>query len=587
MRLKEKMISSFLVVAVMVVVLSIISLRLTRKVGENFNLVVRQSLPAMVSLMKWKDRITHLRLLGLESLLTKRRTGEGDSPFQKKLQRLKGEFLREKTLYSLTSKWSGRESFLEAIKGREEMLLHRTGELLKSRGKKNREVEEAGLLELRKLSRETSVLMEKAYRSERARMEQEYFSAFRSAHKAQVIQFGTMIGVVVLSILLGMFMATKISTPILALEKGAERVGRGELNTRVWVNSRDELASLAGSFNGMVRDLEKSTVSKNYLNKILETIENAVLVLDPKGGIHKINRGAVELLGYSQIELVGKAISSLFRGVGVSDETVGGGEIRGCREAVALTRNGEEVPILFSSSVMRTDGGEVEGIVCVAQNIKEKKKLEREILEISDREQLRIAQDLHDGLGQHLGGLRLWCDNLARGLEKEGSSLLERSKKIASLVKDATTYTRQLARSLYSVELQNKGLESALRELVGNFEWLYQKGCHLHIETALPVLPLSTSTHLYRIIQEALHNAIKHANPQEINISLRKGEKGIFLSVEDDGVGFSQPHHPGMGLQTMKYRAGILEGQLEIDSEKGKGTRINCFIPVGKNQEGP
>lgn len=226
---------------------------------------------------------------------------------------------------------------------------------------------------------------------------------------------------------------------------------------------------------------------------------------------------------------------------------------------------------------MRNPEGKVDGVVCVAQDIEEKKRLEREIIEIGDSQRLRIAQDLHDGLGQHLGGIKFLSEVFWEKLKKNSPEEAPQAGKIVELLEQALQQTRTIARNLSSIELEKYGLVSALKEFSIHLEKIFNISCSFKSSLSSLELDLGTATHLYRIAQEACHNAVRHSKANTIEIVLSRDQKNLLLSIRDNGMGFRQEGlKGGMGFHTMTYRASIIQGILEIRTEEGKGTTVIC-----------
>lgn len=209
-------------------------------------------------------------------------------------------------------------------------------------------------------------------------------------------------------------------------------------------------------------------------------------------------------------------------------------------------------------------------------------RLEAEILEISEREQQRIGQDLHDDLGQQLAGI--WCltQVVETVLKAEKSPHVASVTKITDLMKDALGLTRALARGLHPVALQSGGVIAALDELTTRTSSLF----HVHCTCKCPKhldLDNITATHLYRIAQEAVTNAVKHGKSPAIEIELSSNPHHTVLSVKDNGKGIPKlnPGHKGMGLRIMNYRADMIGGKLDLQSNGSDGgTIVTCTIPT-------
>jgi signal transduction histidine kinase len=207
-------------------------------------------------------------------------------------------------------------------------------------------------------------------------------------------------------------------------------------------------------------------------------------------------------------------------------------------------------------------------------------KLEWEIIGISEREQQRIGRDLHDGLGQYLVAIGMAADSLKDDLEKDAARGAGEVGKIADLLHNAVVRTRDLARGLSPVDRDEGGLEASLEELASSATKISGIPCSF-IRDGPPVAENETrDLHLFRIAQEALNNALKHARPKLVVIALESGDGALSLRVSDDGIGLEPNHFKklGMGLNIMQYRAGMVEGRLEIGPNSPTGTVVSCTI---------
>jgi len=223
----------------------------------------------------------------------------------------------------------------------------------------------------------------------------------------------------------------------------------------------------------------------------------------------------------------------------------------------------------------------VERTSALEAQIAEKRELEENILEISDREQARIGQDLHDGLCQQLVSAAFSANMLKEIVAEKFTPAVRDTNRIADMIDDAITQARNLARGLYPVRLETEGLEMALRELAPTVGRRFELACIIDCPTPVPVGKPSVAIHLYRIAQEAAINAAKHAKAKRITISLTAADERILLAVEDDGVGFGKEasNPAGMGLSIMEYRARMIGADFTIGAGKNGGIRVACEIP--------
>ena len=216
-----------------------------------------------------------------------------------------------------------------------------------------------------------------------------------------------------------------------------------------------------------------------------------------------------------------------------------------------------------------------------AADLTEQRLLEQQLLTISDEERQRIGADLHDGLGQKLTGLALLATALRNRLQRGDASLLADADRIAQLANEATIQTRVLARGLCPVHLEQMGLAFALSDLADGTEVIYGIRCKLIARETVGAGDPLRETHLYRIAQEAVHNAIRHGASRTITILLEAGDNRQRLTIEDDGSGFALAQVGARGgLRLMEYRAALLGGTFGIESAPGRGTRITCSYPV-------
>jgi signal transduction histidine kinase len=244
--------------------------------------------------------------------------------------------------------------------------------------------------------------------------------------------------------------------------------------------------------------------------------------------------------------------------------------------------DGRSLKLEISTRLIEQHGQriEVEGI---ARDITERKRLEREILEISNREQRRIGHDLHDGVCQQLVGISYLTETVAERLHEKGLPESGELERISRLLGTAIAQTRGVARGLFPVRLAEDGLASALEEMAANTSQLFQIPCRFVCESAPESIDNALALHLYYIALEAVANAAKHGQAANIRVSLKPVENRYVLKIEDDGAGFivSDNTRLGMGLRIMQYRARVIGASFEITSQPGKGTTITClFVPA-------
>lgn len=250
-------------------------------------------------------------------------------------------------------------------------------------------------------------------------------------------------------------------------------------------------------------------------------------------------------------------------------------------ESAVLARDGHEITVSESITPLpHRSGGGAECYAYIIRDVTEQKRLEKEVLDISEREQSRFGHDLHDGLGQHLTGVQFMAQVLGQRLEDRRAPEAEEAAEIARLIQQAITQTRDLARGLSPVVLQSKSLQDALRDLAAGISRRGQANCSTDLDDDIAITNSEAAIQLYRIAQEATNNALKHGHASEVTIILRRDAGGrIELLVRDNGRGFPPDFQPGMGmgLRVMNYRASLVGGSLEILQRRGHTTVI-CSV---------
>jgi PAS domain S-box-containing protein len=206
----------------------------------------------------------------------------------------------------------------------------------------------------------------------------------------------------------------------------------------------------------------------------------------------------------------------------------------------------------------------------------ESRRLEEELLCTVEREQQRIGQDIHDGLCHQLAGIGFSIGLIARDLP---DTLNAKSKltDVVGNIRGAILEAQMLARGLSPVQLESDGLMSALQELVSSIERLFKISCRFDCEQPVLVEDNAVATHVYRIAQGAIHNAIKHGHATHVTLTLA-GSGEHTLTISDDGLGLSAEFSSskGMGVHIMKYRAGMIGGRLSIAPGQPSGTKVIC-----------
>jgi signal transduction histidine kinase len=255
------------------------------------------------------------------------------------------------------------------------------------------------------------------------------------------------------------------------------------------------------------------------------------------------------------------------------------GRIRN-HEIECLTRSGETRTGVMSAEII-----ELWDEQCMLSNIADitdNKRLEKEIMDSTEKERKRIGQDLHDDLCPHLIGIEALVKVLNKKLGARSDQETLLTEKIRSLIRDAIDKARNLTRGLLPVYLVDHGIESSIQELAKQVREVYGVSCRLSSKGAVALNDNTAATHLFYIVQEALHNAVKHAQAEEILIDLVAEEERILLNITDDGIGLPDlTDSKGMGMHIMGFRAKKINASLDIRQNGDRGAVVS--IELRKN----
>ncbi len=401
-------------------------------------------------------------------------------------------------------------------------------------------------------------------------------------------------------------LAAFISSPIKRITDATKKVANGYLDTQLMIKRNDEIGALANAFDKMTKDLRRTTVSKDYFDNIIKSMNDTLVVISLDTRIISVNKATCELLEYKEDELIGRDIKlivpqekELFGSAGfqrlIGESTVVDQEID------YVTRSGKRIPMLFSAAALKNKGGKTEGAVCIARDVTKRKQAEEalreserelhflssQLLTAQEKERRRLSIGLHDELGQALMVLKLKLRSIREGLPADQAGLKAECDEVLGYINEVTENVRRLSRDLSPSILEDLGLSAAIRWLVEAFTKPSNIGCSLDMMELENLFSQEGQIILYRIIQECLTNIAKHAQATHVSIVIRKQDARVFFRVEDNGKGFNlreafskDPGKKGLGLAAMYERTRMLRGALDIGSQEGKGTIITLTVPL-------
>jgi PAS domain S-box-containing protein len=372
-----------------------------------------------------------------------------------------------------------------------------------------------------------------------------------------------------------------------------------EIPARTRIGSELIASQVAGAI-ARIRAEDSYRRSEAHVRTIINSAPITLLAADERGVVTFEDGHALPVMGFKTNEHLGRPVVEVFSDFPFALENLkrasAGEEFSSTLEFADATFDCRYTPMAKKNQKQA-------GFIMVATDVTERLRLQRQLLEISDREQARLGQNLHDGLCQQLIGLAFKTRSLERVLGTQQHGEAVNAAKICEMLDEAITESRSVSRGLYPIRLATHGLVPALEELAAITSERCGVSCRCEVKSAFVDYTLATATHLYRIAQEAVNNAVKHSGAHEISIQFTGSEHETSLRIQDDGKGFQAvgsprrgdrapalsakgpnqtdgPHNAGsgMGLHIMEYRAALISGHLEVASGSD-GTLVSCVVP--------
>lgn len=410
----------------------------------------------------------------------------------------------------------------------------------------------------------------------------------RTRELAQIALGGASFVVIGLVVVLGYYFIAGLFRPLRAVETALEALGRGEMDLRIanadlrrrdWVRGQDELGTLVDAFNRTVEELGRTTVSMGYLDSIIESMVEALVVTTPEGAIRMANPAAGALLGFRREEIVGQPIGRFF-----PDQALGPMEPSRHREVRVRSRSGVEIPVSLSCSVVRASDGKVLGMAWVAQDITDRKRAEQQIQGALEEKEV-LFKEIHHRVKNNLQVISSLLNLHTREVTDPGAvrTLQESRNRI-----EAMALVHEM---LYRTETPSRmHLGDYLQSLTEHLMESYGGGAGgVRLESRLEPIALSLEAAIPcgLIINELVTNSLKHAFPPgrggEIRIELsRTDRERAVLRVRDTGVGFPKDlrfeEARTLGLRLVRTLVEQLGGNLVVEPGPGAGLSIDFDI---------
>jgi PAS domain S-box-containing protein len=353
-----------------------------------------------------------------------------------------------------------------------------------------------------------------------------------------------------------------------------------EVTARVITHLRLHLAERA-------ERMQRAAAEQRYRRLFEATADGILLTVAETGVVVDANPAMLDLMRETPAAVVGMPLWHLGAFRSFCDSPAAYYEMVALassapKETVLVPRGGGSVDVEISSSTFQAAAVGI--FQCNVRDVSERNRLRRGLLDATDREQLRLAREIHDGLGQELAGL----DLLLQGLMPQdgGASLAEvvKFQRMTAITHHALETCHQIAHGLSPLTSTGGGLIEALQSLAERLAGLPGPALSLRIERGTDVtVNAEACNHVYRIAQEAVANAIRHARASRIEIAVIVGRETLELRVSDDGCGLNSGRtgRKGLGLQTMRDRAANIGATLQLKGGPGRGTIVICQVPQG------
>lgn len=354
-------------------------------------------------------------------------------------------------------------------------------------------------------------------------------------------------------------------------------------------DKRDELDALISGINMLGEELQDSTISKNYFMSIFNAVNDMIIVIGKNGRIQNMNKATYRFLGYTSEKSISLELDDLLADKSDQLFQLLKKELRlkdhYSFDTVFRSVNTGEIPVNCSCGKIANKQRQTEYFLMVVKDISEQRETENQILraivETQESEQKRVAEDLHDSLGQQLSAIKLYLNSIKSSEEKNIKIPIESFTACSKILDDAISNLRLICFNLLPGSLEQCGLADSISQLVFMFNNQDRVKVHFQYDDFPVKMKKEAEVSLYRIVQEFINNSLKHADAKNIRIILTVGDY-VMLQLSDDGKGFDPGRknvYKGNGLNNMNSRIKAFKGQFKLSSTRGKGTQVFIKLP--------
>lgn len=396
--------------------------------------------------------------------------------------------------------------------------------------------------------------------------------------------------------------SASITDPLRKLMHHFSQMGSGNFASRLKPAARDEIGQLYDYFNRFMGQLENYhqdltkeiqvrrnveedlRESEERYRSVMEAAPDPIVTYDMQGRVTYMNAAFTRIFGWTQLECLGRKMDHFvpeenWEETGKMIQSIIAGETLSGTQTQRYNKAGSIVHVSISGSTYRDRRGQLAGSVIILRDITQSRHLQKQVMDIADRERQRIGQDLHDDLCPHLIGIEGLSSVLKSNLKDSASCHAPLANNVLTLIGQAIHKTRSLTRGLCPVHMVSHGLATALGDLADHTASVSGIACRLLCDGEIGLKDNTAATHLFYIAKEAVNNAVKHSAARTIRIELLKKNESLHLRIGDDGQGLpADPPKAGIGLQIMQYRAKIIGAGFDINSREGNGTTVQAVL---------